>query len=163
MTKLYSIDDSIGPTVQLAVAGLGLSVLEIKKIQISVDEVELHKNNGATYSNHKKKNVKPDLHTLLLNRLFYISHPSLSSLECSINLSNCSIGSEEAFNSLIQEILQLANFNHKQVEKVFKTFSIVFKDVAALKLLNILFKGHENHALFPLYLKWISGTEWMAQ
>lgn len=147
MTKIYVIDDSI---------------LEIKKVDTSTSQVQSHVCNGPILPNYDTKSIKPDLHALLLDRLFYISHPSMSSLECSINLNNCSIGSEEVFNSIVQEIMQLASFNPKQVKKIFKTFSVIFKDVAALKLLNVLFKGHEDHALFPLYTKWLSGGEWMA-
>ena len=108
----------------------------------------------------KKNNKHHLISSLTLDRLFYISHPSLSNLECSINLN---IGVDNAFfDEVVNEILSLGNFNLEQIEKREKTFSVLFKGVAAMKLLNIIFKGQSNHALYPIYLKWIEGSEWMA-
>ena len=94
------------------------------------------------------------LKSVLSNRLFYISHPSLSGLECSFNLSNCII-SPEFFDHVVEEIMKLDFFNVNQVEKKYNTFSIIFKDVAALKILNFIFKDQPFHVLYPLYLKWV--------
>jgi hypothetical protein len=96
------------------------------------------------------------LKNLVLNRMFYISHPSLASLECTINFLNYS---EELFNHIFLEIIKWADFNPKQVEKKYSSFSITFKDVAAMKLLNIIFKGQEDHALYKIYQKWLGGSE----
>jgi hypothetical protein len=111
--------------------------------------------------NKTKKNGKRHLiSSLILDRLFYISHPSISTLECSINLN---VGAGNAlFDGMANEIISLGSFNPEQIELRAKTFSVLFKDVAAMKLLNIIFKGHSNHALYPIYLKWIEGSEWMA-
>jgi len=120
-----------------------------------------------------KDNKNLLLKDMLRDRLFYISHPSLSSLECSINLKLCNncpedkdglqIPEDVFFEETVREILSLANFNPKQIEKKNRTWSLLFKDVAAMKLLNIIFKGHEDHALYPIYLKWIDGSEWMSK
>ena len=120
------------------------------------------------------------LKEMLRERIFYISHPSLSNLECSINLSQkssidalwpfgpqgviCAIGTNDRnifFEETVKEILVLGNFNPKQIEIRDKSQTILFKDVAAMKLLNIIFKDNEDHALYPIYLKWIDGSEWM--
>lgn len=113
-----------------------------------------------------KKSSKA-LMEMIRDRLFYISHPSSSSLECSINLKlkknilKVLIEEDLIFEEIIKEILLLADFNPKQIEKKYKTQTILFKDVAALKLLNIIFKNNEDHALYPIYSKWIDGFEWM--
>lgn len=99
--------------------------------------------------------------SILRDKLYYISHPSVSSLECSINLSMCEMFSHSAFEDTVQEILTLANFNPKQIELKEKNFTLLFKEVAAIKLLNLLFKDNSDHALYPIYLKWIDGSEWM--
>jgi hypothetical protein len=99
------------------------------------------------------------LKRLIRSRLFYISHPSLSSLECSINLNSNS--TRENFDCIVETILALSNFNSKEVERNDKTFCLNFKDVAAMKLLNIVFKDDLDHALYPIYLAWILGSEWM--
>jgi DNA-binding transcriptional regulator WhiA len=104
-----------------------------------------------------KKNNKHLISSLILDRLFYISHPSLSNLECSINLN---VAVDNAFfDKMVNEILSLDNFNLEQIEKREKTLSVLFKGVAAMKLLNIIFKGQSDHALYPIYLKWIEGSE----
>ena len=97
--------------------------------------------------------------SILRERLFYLSHPSVSNLECSINLSI--ICSPKGFEETIQDVLALANFNPKQIELNHQISSIIFKDVAAIKLLNILLKDYPSHPLYPIYLKWIQGSEWM--
>ena len=100
---------------------------------------------------------------MLSDRLLYLSHPSLSNLECSINLTlkNNIMPQDIFFEQVVQEILSLSNFNLSQIEKKHKTCSILFKDVAAMKLLKIIFSNHKDHPLYPLYLKWIDGSEWM--
>ena len=69
--------------------------------------------------------------------------------------------SHSAFEDTVQEILTLANFNPKQIELKEKNFTLLFKEVAAIKFLNLLFKDNSDHALYPIYLKWIDGSEWM--
>lgn len=104
------------------------------------------------------------LKEMLRERIFYISHPSLSNLECSINLNlsqKSSIDRNIFFEETVKEILVLGNFNPKQIEIRDKSQTILFKDVAAMKLMNIIFKDNEDHALYPIYLKWIDGSEWM--
>lgn len=96
------------------------------------------------------------LKKLALHRMFYISHPSLASLECTMNFLNYS---EDIFNFIFSEMLKLANFNPEEVEKNYSSFSISFKDVAAMKLLNIIFKDNEDHALHKLYQKWLGKSE----
>lgn len=98
--------------------------------------------------------------SILRDRLFYLSHPSVSDLECSINLSMVTCSTEE-FERIIQDVLSLANFNHKQIKCNYKLLSIVFKDIAAIKILNILLKDYSDHPLYPIYFKWVKGSEWM--
>jgi hypothetical protein len=104
----------------------------------------------------KLKNTK----TMLRSRLFYMSHPSLSSLECSINLSNLKDPLE--FFQKVLYILSLENFDLKQIEIKDGSFSVLFKEVSALKLLNLILKEETDHPLYPIYLNWINGAEWMA-
>ena len=130
-----------------------------------------------TLNNLNKKNLDLKLlKTMMRQRLFYISHPSTSGLECSINLNNCCIGSKDLFDNISKEILDLGIFNPKQIEKNYKTFSLLFKEVAAMKILNLLFKQEKDldnsgscedfpdqyHPLYKIYLKWLKGSEWMA-
>lgn len=118
---------------------------------------------SAIINNNKNQML---LLSMLRDRLFYVSHPSLSTLECSINLkarSKKEIEPQIFFEQTVGEILKLANFNLKQIETKNKTFSILFKDVAAMKLLNIIFKDQQDHPLYPIYLKWIDGSEWMSR
>jgi hypothetical protein len=65
------------------------------------------------------------------------------------------------FEETCQKILALSNFNHKQIEKRKDIKTILFKDVAAMKILNIIFRSNEDHALYPIYLNWINGSEWL--
>lgn len=139
---------------------------------------------NATKSNLVIRDQKNKcLKEMLRKRIFYISHPSLSNLECSINLNLsqkrsgidtlwpfgpqdviCAYGTNDRnifFEETVKEILVLGNFNPKQIEIRDKSQTILFKDVAAMKLLNIIFKDNEDHALYPIYLKWIDGSEWM--
>ena len=118
---------------------------------------------ATTIINNNKNQML--LVSMLRDRLFYVSHPSLSTLECSINLrthSRKEIEPQTFFEQTVEEILKLANFNPKQIEIKNKTFSLLFKDVAAMKLLNIIFKDQQDHPLYPIYLKWIDGSEWMS-
>jgi hypothetical protein len=120
---------------------------------------------ASTIINNNNKNQMLLL-SMLRDRLFYVSHPSLSTLECSINLKTHSkkeIEPQIFFEQTVEEILKLANFNLKQIEAKNKTFSLLFKDVAAMKLLNIIFKDQQDHPLYPIYLNWIEGSEWMSR
>jgi hypothetical protein len=54
----------------------------------------------------------------------------------------------------VSEITDLVGLNHKQIKINYDTYSILFKDVAAMKLLNLLFKENKDHALYPIYLQW---------
>ena len=54
----------------------------------------------------------------------------------------------------MSEIAELINLNRKQIKTNYYTFSILFKDVAAMKFLNFLFKENKDHALYPIYLQW---------
>lgn len=98
------------------------------------------------------------LKTMLRDRLLYISHPSISNLECSINLKIFN-ANYTLFDTVVRNILLLTTFNPEEVSLNPKTFSLVFKDVAAMKLLNIIFKDNENHPLYPNYLHWIGGSD----
>jgi hypothetical protein len=99
---------------------------------------------------------------LLLERLIYVSHPSISTLECSINLYKWSVfevlksraDPKTIFFNIVSEIVELVGLNHEQIKINYDTCSILFKDVAAMKLLNILFKENKDHALYPIYLQW---------
>jgi hypothetical protein len=116
---------------------------------------------SAIINNNKNQML---LLSMLRDRLFYVSHPSLSTLECSINLkTKKEIEPQIFFEQTVEEILKLANFNLKQIEAKNKTFSLLFKDVAAMKLLNIIFKDQQDHPLYPIYLNWIEGSEWMSR
>ena len=99
---------------------------------------------------------------LLTNKVFYISHPSISSLECNVSLKGPHVDTA-LFILLVDEILKLSRFNPIDIKIDFKTFSLQFKDVAAMKLLNLIFKDRFDHALYPLYYKWIEGAEWMSK
>lgn len=115
--------------------------------------------------------------TLLLESITYMSHPSLSCLECSINLKRlvsplfltkkelqATEGVEQAestFNIIADKVISMETFNPTQIIKNYKLYSLMFKDVAAIKFLKLLFKDHKNHALYQLYIKWVSGSEWM--
>ena len=98
---------------------------------------------------------------LLTNKVFYISHPSISSLECNVSLKGPHVDTA-LFILLVDEILKLSRFNPIDIKIDFKTFSLQFKDVAAMKFLNLIFKDRFDHALYPLYYKWIEGAEWMS-
>lgn len=97
---------------------------------------------------------------LLTDKVFYISHPSISSLECNVSLKGPHVDTA-LFILLVAEILKLSRFNLIDIKIDYKTFSLHFKDVAAMKLLNLIFKDRFNHALYPLYYKWIEGAEWV--
>lgn len=99
---------------------------------------------------------------LLTDKVFYISHPSISSLECNVSLKGPHVDTA-LFILLVAEILKLSRFNLIDIKIDYKTFSLHFKDVAAMKLLNLIFKDRFNHALYPLYYKWIEGAEWMSK
>lgn len=98
--------------------------------------------------------------SVLRDRLFYVSHPSISKkVECSINLQpvllHVSVHTTDRFNELVDEILSLSNFNLDNVERSFKNYTLFFKDDDAMKIMALLFKGHEYHVLYPIYLNWI--------
>ena len=99
---------------------------------------------------------------LLTNKVFYISHPSISNLECNVSLKGPHVDTS-LFILLVDEILKLSRFNPIDIKIDFKTFSLQFKDVAAMKFLNLIFKDRFDHALYPLYYKWIEGAEWMSK
>ena len=99
---------------------------------------------------------------LLTNKVFYISHPSISNLECNVSLKGPHVDTS-LFILLVDEILKLSRFNPTDIKIDRKTFSLQFKDVAAMKLLNLIFKDRFDHALYPLYYKWIEGAEWMSK
>lgn len=103
-----------------------------------------------------------DLKKVLLNQLFYISHPSVSTLECSLNLKCFCFGSENLFEKITNEIVEMVKCNPEQVKIKNKIFTILFKDVAAMKLLNILFKENTDHVLYPIYKNWLKGSEWLS-
>ena len=99
---------------------------------------------------------------LLTNKVFYISHPSISNLECNVSLKGPHVDTS-LFILLVDEILKLSRFNPTDIKIDRKTFSLQFKDVAAMKFLNLIFKDRFDHALYPLYYKWIEGAEWMSK
>ena len=99
---------------------------------------------------------------LLTDKVFYISHPSISSLECNVSLKGPHVDTA-LFILLVAEILKLSRFNLIDIKIDYKTFSLYFKDVAAMKLLNLIFKDRFDHALYPLYYKWVEGAEWMSK
>jgi hypothetical protein len=164
MTKKLEGDDASIPKKS------NYSILAPLDLTINPERVSLLdriKRVNATKSNLVIRDQKNKcLKEILSERLFYVSHPSLSNLECSINLNLSqriipSIDKNIFFEETVKEILELGNFNHKQIDKRDKSQTILFKDVAAMKLLNIIFKDNENHALYPIYLKWIDGSEWL--
>jgi hypothetical protein len=116
------------------------------------------------------KNTNKTLDKVLLERLVYISHPSISNLECSINLYKWSFFEvlknradlKLIFYNVASEIIEMTNSNPSQVKINYYTYSILFQHVAAMKLLNLLFKHNKDHALYPIYLKWLEGSEWMS-
>ena len=111
----------------------------------------------------KSVTIKRTLLNLLTDKVFYISHPSISScLECNVSLKGPHVDTA-LFILLVAEILKLSRFNLIDIKIDYKTFSLHFKDVAAMKLLNLIFKDRFDHALYPLYYKWIEGAEWMSK
>lgn len=110
-------------------------------------------------------NKMKDQQTLLnflTDKVFYISHPSISSLECNVSLKGPHVDTA-LFVLLVAEILKLSRFNLIDIKIDYNTFSLHFKDVAAMKILNLIFKDRFGHALYPLYYKWIEGAEWMSK
>lgn len=95
----------------------------------------------------------------LANRIHYIADPGICSLECSISLAQDCLKSKIIFQHIADEIS--AFIGGIPFDKDEKTFSLRFKDVAALKFLKQVFKGQNDHALYCLYAKWIIGGEWM--
>lgn len=118
-----------------------------------------------TTTKKESQSVRDESETLLnllTNKVFYISHPSISSLECNVSLKGPHVDTA-LFILLVDEILKLSRFNPIDIKIDFKTFSLQFKDVAAMKFLNLIFKDRFDHALYPLYYKWIEGAEWMSK
>lgn len=105
-----------------------------------------------------------NLGRLLLSRLFYLSHPSVAGLECSIVLYNWGLINAVAlstntdttvlFDNIVVEIIELVGNEYSNVT-IRENCIILFKNETAMKLLNILFTNNETHALYPLYLKWV--------
>lgn len=114
--------------------------------------------------NYESSDCSP-LKCLLRRRLCFISHPSMSNLECSINLRKNKFENDglinDNFDLIVNQILNLDNFNPKQVIIRKNLYSVIFRDVAALKLLNLIFKDYSNHPLYSLYLNWIGDANWM--
>lgn len=110
------------------------------------------------------------LDKVLLERLVYVSHPSISNLECSINLYKWKflealktrVDPKTLFYNIASEIVKMVKCNPKQIKINYYTCSILFQDVAAMKLLNFLFRDNKNHTLYSIYLKWLEGSEWMS-
>lgn len=104
--------------------------------------------------------INHNLKIMLRNKLIYISYPSLcDNLECTINLLSLTKDDDQTifFEETVEKILFMDNFNLYDVIKNYKTYSITFKNTSAMKLLNIIFKDHKNHVLYPIYHKWING------
>lgn len=127
-------------------------------------QLESNQSSNCNQINYNQINLKGNRFLLLVSvlrdRLFYVSHPSISNkVECSINLQPVLLHVHthvtDRFNELVDEILSLSNFNLNNVEKSFKNYTLFFKDNDALKIMSLLFKGHEYHVLYPIYLKWI--------
>jgi hypothetical protein len=153
MTQDFEASNPFGPIGSERVKKVPYSILAPMGIKAAT----------AIINNNKNQML---LLSMLRDRLFYVSHPSLSTLECSINLnalSNKEIEPQIFFEQTVEEILKLANFNLKQIETKNKTFSLLFKDATAMKLLNIIFKDQQDHPLYPIYLNWIEGSEWMSR
>ena len=116
------------------------------------------KNNDNAIIDWLKKISIDDLELLksvMLERLFYISHPEISSLECSINLNNTSVDPDELFNNIIAEITSIDSFNRKEISINLKVFTLSFVGESALKLLRLLLDENPGHALYPLYSGWL--------
>lgn len=124
------------------------------KIGSTVDNLSNFKHRSNLMEN------KNYLKALICERLFYISHPSISNLECTINLKTITV---DEFQLTVQQIILLGNFNLTQIIVKDKLMTITFKDVAAIKLLNIIFKDNDYHPLYPIYKKWIDGSEWISK
>lgn len=134
-----------------------LDLTTIKKESQSIQD--LVRDESETINKMKDQQT---LLNLLTNKVFYISHPSISSLECNVSLKGPHVDTA-LFILLVDEILKLSRFNPIDIKIDFKTFSLQFKDVAAMKFLNLIFKDRFDHALYPLYYKWIEGAEWMSK
>lgn len=90
----------------------------------------------------------------LLERLFYISHPSVSQLECVIKLFPIINTNSPILYRIASEIVEMSGTNPEHVHLNPRTLSILFKGASAMKLLRFLFDGHEEHALYTIYFKW---------
>lgn len=130
--------------------------LDLKELPVTSIR-DLVRDESVTKSETKDQQT---LLNLLTDKVFYISHPSISSLECNVSLKGPHVDTA-LFILLVAEILKLSRFNLIDIKIDYKTFSLHFKDVAAMKLLNLIFKDRFNHALYPLYYKWIEGAEWI--
>lgn len=131
-----------------------------KESQLPVTSIrDLVRDESETINKMKDQQT---LLNLLTDKVFYISHPSISSLECNVSLKGPHVDTA-LFILLVAEILKLSRFNLIDIKMDYKTFSLHFKDVAAMKLLNLIFKDRFDHALYPLYYKWIEGAEWMSK
>lgn len=116
---------------------------------------------GASHSLCQKverPNFRKETMSILANKIVYISHPQISSLECTIGLMSCVTLESGQRDSILFE--QIAN----EIETIFnipfernrKNFSLTFKDEHAMFCLNKLIGSKTNHPLHPLYVTAIS-------
>jgi len=148
-----------------------LRITSRRSIRPKIDEIRIM---GRKSIGHRSKSTSTQspkaqlIQSMLLDRLLYISHPTISCVECSINLYKWPVtlllaGQNDPrtiFYDISTEIIQMVGANPQQTEIKYQTCSILFKGVSAMRLLNMLFKGNEDHALYPIYVKWLEGSKW---
>jgi hypothetical protein len=106
-------------------------------------------------------NFRTETLSILANKIVYISHPQISSLECTIGLMSCvtlesghrAEGASILFEQIANEIETIFNI---PFERNRKNFSLTFKDEHAMLCLNKLIGSKTSHPLHSLYVMAIS-------
>lgn len=104
---------------------------------------------------HRAENFRKEIISILANKIVYISHPQISSLECTIGLLSCvtlesghrAEGASIQFEQIADEIETMFNI---PFERNRKTFSLTFKDEHAMNCLNKLIGSNTTHPLHSL-------------
>jgi len=87
----------------------------------------------------------------LRKQIFYISDPTLSKIECNINLMQVTRGCLPLFYMIIEEIKDLIQISFTPNIKV---FTLEFKGSNAFQILTLLLKDQYDHTLYSLYQRW---------
>jgi hypothetical protein len=96
----------------------------------------------------------------LLDGLHYISHPSTSKVECTINFASLLRNEPQNYKVAIlktvaSKILAIDDtIDGSQITLSFQNVSFTFREDAALKIMNVVLKDKVYHALYPIFTKW---------